>query len=327
MSTPAQSTYRVPLYLDLAPETDRFEEEILKGLRSTPKTLPSKYFYDERGSRLFDEICLLDEYYPTRTEISILEDHIDDITDALGRSVILVEYGSGSSVKTRLLLDAIPDATAYVPIDISREHLLSTAEHLKRQYPKIEVLPVCADYSQSIHLGLFPTPGTRLSVFFPGSTIGNFLAEHAVAFMRRMHALVGRGGGLLIGVDLVKDPDVIEAAYDDERGVTAAFNRNILHHINERANADFDPDRFRHRAPWIGSSNRIEMRLQAMDDMRVRVAGETIDFRTGEDIVTEYSHKYTLEGFAKLASEAGFDVERIWTDDRNWFSVQYLRAV
>lgn len=323
---PFRVPFRGPLYLDMAPETNRFVDEVLEGLRSDPKTLPSKYFYDERGSALFDEICLLDEYYPTRTEISILENHIDDITESLGDSVILVEYGSGSSIKTRLLLDAIPDATAYVPIDISREHLLSTAEHLQQQYPDLDVLPVCADYSQSIRLGLSPTPGTRISVFFPGSTIGNFLPEHGVAFMRRMHALTGRGGGLLIGVDLVKDPERIEAAYDDAGGVTAAFNRNILHHINRRADADFEPDRFRHHAPWVPESSRIEMRLQAQDDMTVHVAGETIQFQPGEDIITEFSHKYTLEGFSDLAAQAGFRVEKVWTDDQDLFSVQYLRA-
>lgn len=326
MSTSTTRTYRVPLYLDLAPEEDRFVEEVLAGLRAPQKTLPPKFFYDERGSRLFDEICGLDEYYPTRTETSILQAHLDDITDALGDSVILVEYGSGSSVKTRLLLDAIPDATAYVPIDISREHLLTTAEQLKHQYPHIDVLPVCADYSQSIRLGLFPTPGTRLSVFFPGSTIGNFLPEHASAFMRRVHRLVGTGGGLLIGVDLVKNPAIIEAAYDDPGGVTAAFNRNILLHINRRAGANFDPDRFEHRAPWSASMSRIEMRLRALEDMTVNVAGEPIRFCSGEDIITEYSHKYSLERFAELAAGAGFTIENVWTDDRDWFSVQYLRA-
>lgn len=326
MSESIASTFRVPLYLNLAPESNRFAEEILDGLRSDPKMLPSKYFYDERGSELFDAICLLDEYYPTRTEISILENHIADITESLGDSVILVEYGSGSSTKTRLLLDAIPDATAYVPIDISREHLLSTAEQLKRQYPNIDVLPVYADYSQSIQLGLSPTPGTRVSVFFPGSTIGNFLPEHGVAFMRRMHSLVGPGGGLLIGVDLVKDSEIIEKAYDDTGGVTAAFNRNILHHINRRLNADFEPDRFRHHAPWVPEHGRIEMRLQAEADMTVHVDGETILFQAGENIITEFSHKYTLDGFAELAARAGFSVEKVWTDDRDLFSVQYLRA-
>lgn len=327
MKAPARQTFRVPLYLDLAPESDRFIEEVLGGLRSEPKTLPSKFFYDDRGSELFDEICTLDEYYPTRTELSILESHIGDITDALGDSVILVEYGSGSSIKTRLLLDAIPDATAYVPIDISREHLLATAEHLKTQYPDIDVLPVCADYSQPIRLGLLPTPGTRLSVFFPGSTIGNFLPDDGVAFMRRMHTLVGPGGGLLIGVDLQKDTTVLEAAYNDERGVTAAFNRNILRHINRRGGSNFDPDRFLHVAPWVPSAGRIEMRLQAVEDMTAEITGETVRFRSGEQIITEFSHKYTLGDFAALASRAGFAVEKVWTDEREWFSVQYLRAV
>ncbi|MEQ9105402.1 MAG: L-histidine N(alpha)-methyltransferase [Rhodothermales bacterium] len=319
-------SFRVRLYLDLAPESDTFSVDVLGGLKQSPKSIPSKYFYDGRGSQLFDEICELDEYYLTRTEMAILEDNMGAITDRLGTSAILVEYGSGSSLKTRMLLDALPDADAYVPVDISRDHLLMASEHIQERYPNLRVLPVCADYSQPIPLNLVPTPGSRISVFFPGSTIGNFKPAEAVDFLSRLGDVVGPGGGVLLGVDLVKDEDVLRAAYNDASGVTAAFNRNVLIHANARLGADFQPERFDHEAIWNADASRIEMHLISREPHIVRIGEDAIELERGESILTEYSHKYTLTAFRDLVSEAGFEVDRVWTDDRSWFSLQYLVA-
>ena len=320
-------TYLVPLYLDLAPDIDSFAKDVYSGLGASPKTLPSKYFYDARGSQIFDAICELDEYYPTRTEMGILEENLEQISDMIGSCAILVEYGSGSSLKTRMLLGALSDAEAYVPIDISRAHLLNASEHIRKLYPAINVLPVCADYSQRISLDLVATPGSHVTVYFPGSTIGNFERGDAVAFLGRVHDLVGPGGGLLIGVDLVKDIDILTAAYDDASGVTASFNRNILMHINARLGASFDPDTFDHEALWNAHEQRIEMHLVSQVAQTVAIGSQSVRFEAGESILTEYSHKYSLESFASMAAEAGFRSERIWTDERSWFSIQYLTAI
>jgi len=315
------------LYLDLHPDTDSFLQDVILGLSSVRKTLPSKYFYDERGSRLFDSICELDEYYPTRTETSILQDHIESITNQLGDAVILVEYGSGSSNKTRLLLESIPTVDAYVPIDISREHLLNSARQLNDLFPSLNVLPVCADYSQAVHLGLSPKEGSHITAFFPGSTIGNFEAEHAITFLNQIHNLVGVGGGLLVGADLVKDIGTIEAAYNDSDGVTAAFNLNLLQHINDRLDGDFNLEAFTHKAVFNTSFNRIEMYLVSTTDQIVQISGQEFHFRSGESILTEFSHKYTLDGFKKLVARAGFRVDQVWMDAEALFSVQYLTAI
>ncbi len=320
-------SFTVSLYLDLAPRTDSFSDEVIRGLSGRPKTLPSKFLYDGRGSQLFDQICELEEYYPTRTEMSILSGNMPEILDALGQSAILIEYGSGTSTKTRLLLDNLTDADSYVPIDISREHLISASEHIQKSYPHLTVLPVCADYSQRIPLNLNPTPGSRITVFFPGSTIGNFEKKEAVDFMARLSSIVGPGGGVLLGVDLVKDVETLTAAYDDAAGVTALFNQNILMHINARMAGCFDPDAFMHRAVWNGSEQRIEMHLESQTRQTVELGDEVIEFEKGETILTEYSHKYTLESFAALAQEAGFTVDHVWTDPDALFSVQYLTAV
>jgi dimethylhistidine N-methyltransferase len=319
-------SFRVRLYLDLAPESDTFSDDVLDGLRQSPKSIPSKYFYDGRGSQLFDEICELEEYYLTRTEMAIMEDNMAAITDRLGTSAIVVEYGSGSSLKTRMLLDALSDADAYVPVDISRDHLLMASEHIQERHPGLRVLPVCADYSQPIPLNLVPTPGSRISVFFPGSTIGNFTRAEATDFLTRLSRVVGPGGGVLLGVDLVKDEEVLLAAYNDASGVTAAFNRNILIHANARLGADFQPELFDHAATWNDQAHRIEMRLVSRERHDVHIGDFSVTFDRGEPILTEYSHKYTLDDFRELASRAGFTVDSVWTDSRNWFSVQYLVA-
>ncbi len=320
-------SFQVPLFLDLEPKTNSFFDDAIHGLTQTSKSLPSKYFYDLKGSVLFDQICELPEYYPTRTELGILQEHMSHITQTLGESVILVEYGSGSSLKTQLLLKSIPDVEAYVPIDISREHLLSASEQTRMNYPNLTVLPVCADYSQQISLNLSPTPGTRVGVFFPGSTIGNFSTDHAISFLKRIHHLVGLNGGLLVGVDLLKDSSVLEAAYNDSQGVTAAFNLNMLNHANEKIGAGFDLSGFKHVAFFNSEESRIEMHLEVLRDQQIQIRDTTIHFQKGETILTEYSHKYSLEHFSETAAAAGFKVEQVCTDDQNYFSVQYLRAV
>ncbi|HET7651329.1 MAG TPA: L-histidine N(alpha)-methyltransferase [Gammaproteobacteria bacterium] len=311
---------------DYHPQADDVRDEILAGLRAPHKTLPSKYFYDARGSELFDRICELPEYYPTRTELGIMETHLPEMADALGPRLLLMEPGSGSSLKTRLLLEALHKPVAYVPVDISRSHLVTAADQLNQRYPELEVLPVCADFSQPFDL---PRPRRaigRVAVYFPGSTIGNFEPVAAVRLLKQLRSQAGDDSALLIGVDLRKDIRVLEAAYNDSAGVTAAFNLNILQRINEEMDGDFDLSRFRHHAPLNNRESRIEMHLVSTADQIVHIGSERFSFREGEHVVTEYSYKYTLESFAQLAARAGYRVEQAWLDDRHWFSVQYLTA-
>lgn len=312
---------------DQHPRTADMREEILSGLRTAQKTLPCKYFYDARGSKLFDAICELPEYYLTRTELGIMETQVQDMAASLGADVLLLEPGSGSSLKTRLLLDHLSHPVAYVPVDISRSHLLDAANRLNRLYADLEVLPVCADFNQSFEI---PTPrrhASRTIIFFPGSTIGNFEPKAATQLLKRLRRLAGADGGLLIGVDLRKDEAVLENAYDDAAGVTAAFNLNLLRRINCELGSDFNLMRFRHHALYNVSEGRIEMHLVSLDDQVVRVGDEFVRLHADEYIITEYSYKYTLSGFAALASEAGLAVQQVWSDDRRWFSVQYLTTV
>ncbi|MBI3964359.1 MAG: L-histidine N(alpha)-methyltransferase [Chloroflexi bacterium] len=310
--------------LDLEPRLDTFREEVLDGLWRSPKRLPCKFFYDDRGSQLFDAICELDEYYPTRTELDILHRHVGAMAAAIGPRCRVVEYGSGSGVKTRILLDALEEPVAYVPIDISREHLLRSARRLAAAYPDLEVLPVCADYTQSFDLPDSTRLARRTVVYFPGSTIGNFDLDEAREFLRHIGAICGPGGGLLIGVDLKKDPTILHAAYNDAQGVTAAFNLNLLARINRELGADLRLDHFAHYAFYSPEPGRIEMHLVSLSDQTAEVGGEAIAFEHGESILTEYSYKYSLGGFRRLAADASFDVQDVWVDDHHRFSVQYL---
>jgi dimethylhistidine N-methyltransferase len=309
---------------DVDAERERFLEDALAGLGSRPKTLPCKYFYDAEGSKLFEQICGLDEYYPTRTELSILRAHAGEMAACVGAGALLVEYGSGSSTKTRLLLDRLERPAGYVPIDVSREHLHETALALRVDYPALEVLPLCADFTAPVRLPRTRRTPRRRAVYFPGSTIGNFAAEDAIALMAGVARLVGRRGAFLVGVDLRKDPRVLERAYDDAAGVTAAFNRNLLARMNRELGANFDLSRFAHRAVWEAGAGRIEMHLVSEVAQVVRVGGVPIRFARGESLCTEHSHKYTLPGFAALARRAGLAVRRVWTDRAGLFSVQYL---
>jgi len=302
-------------------------DEILEGLSHPQKALSPKFFYDERGSILFDAICELPEYYLTRTEFSIMRAHIDEIVALVGPQASLIEFGSGSSQKTRMLLGRLDRLAAYVPVEISREHLMAAAESLAADYPDVEVWPVLADFMRPFDL---PNPSVmplRNIVYFPGSTIGNFSPEEAHSLLRVMHIEAGEDGALLIGVDLQKDTTVIERAYNDDAGVTAEFNLNMLSRINREFGADFNLDLFRHRAIYDEEYGRIEMSLVSECKQIVRIAGQSFHFEKGEALVTEHSHKYTLEQFGSMAERAGFVVDTVWTDPEQLFSVQYCLRV
>jgi dimethylhistidine N-methyltransferase len=319
-STPPPSSR----FEDRAPASSAFRREVLSGLAAPQKEIPCKYLYDERGSQLFEEICELDEYYPTRTELAIMRDSIDEIAELLGPECLLIEYGSGSSLKTRILLDHMTDPAGYMPIDISRDHLLQTAEDLRSSYPELDVHPVCADYTAELELPETRHRPARRIVYFPGSTIGNFEPAPAEAFLKRIAKVCGRNGAVLIGVDLEKDEAILEAAYDDSQGVTAAFNLNLLERVNRELDADFDLDRFRHDARFSPSHGRVEMHLVSLEDQSVRIGDVEIPFEEGESIWTESSYKHSLERFEEIAAGGGLDVQHVWTDADELFSVQYL---
>jgi dimethylhistidine N-methyltransferase len=304
-----------------------FLRDVLAGLSRPRKHLPCMYLYDERGSALFEEICTLPEYYPTRCELAILQRHAPEMADLLRAGCALVEYGSGSGLKTRILLDHLHDAHAYVPVDISREHLYRTAGQIARDYPHLAVTPLCADFTRPFALPSAVRDAWRRAVYFSGSTIGNFLPGEATRLLAHVAELVGPGGGLLIGVDLKKSPQILEPAYADARGVTAAFNLNLLARINRELGADFVLKRFRHRAFYDEEHGRIEMHLVSLAAQSVRLAGRTFALAEGESICTEYSHKYSLADFRALAEAAGLQVRRVWTDEQGLFSVQYAEAV
>lgn len=314
------------LFIDAEPRDNSILDDVLTGLGSSPRRLPPKLFYDARGSRLFDAICELDAYYPTRTEMGIMQEHAADMARLIGQGAALVEYGSGSSIKTEILLSSLISPTAYLPIDISREHLLQSAERIARAHTSLRVLPVCADYTRDIPGLAAYAHRQKTVVYFPGSTIGNFEPDQAGGFLKRVAAVVGPGGGLLIGVDLRKNPARLVAAYDDDRGVTAAFNLNMLRHINARLGPVFDLEAFRHRAVWNADAGRIEMHLVSTEGHCVTVGGRRFEFAPGDAIVTEHSYKYTVEGFLEMSSRAGFTSERVWTDRERLFSVHYLTA-
>lgn len=309
---------------DQSPETEDLLASVLDGLRRDVKQLHCKFLYDELGSQLFDSITELEEYYPTRTEHRIMRDAIDDVVAHIGPAATLIEYGSGSSEKTRILLDHVQDLVAYVPIDISCEHLLSSAREIASAYPDVEVLPLCADYTERFEVPPSKRPAARRVIYFPGSTIGNFHPHEAIAFLKRMARTCGEGGGVIVGVDLKKDPAVLHRAYNDRQGVTADFNLNVLRRLNSELDTDFDLDGFRHRAIYNVDKGRIEMHLVSLVNQVVDIRGECIHFEKGETIWTESSYKFSLDEFAKLAAESGFTVDTVWTDEDNLFSVQYL---
>src|SRR6266446_4618585 len=311
---------------DFEPQRKTFRDEVLQGLQDARKELPSKYFYDDVGSQLFEQICELDEYYLTRTELAIMQERMGGIVARLGPHCLIIEYGSGSSTKTRMLLDALQDPAGYVPIDIAKEQLLRSVTALALTYPELEVLPVCADYTSDFEL---PLPGKSVAqrvAYFPGSTIGNFDREPAQQFLQQI-ARVCQGGRLLIGVDLKKDFNILHRAYNDSQGMTAQFNKHLLVRMNQELDADFQLNQFGHYAFYNPGQSRIEMHLVSLKNQAVRIGDVEISFKLGESIWTESSYKYTLEEFAQLAASAGFTVEHVWTDSRKLFSVQYLKVV
>lgn len=309
-----------------ADPSDAHVAEVVAGLALPQKTLSPKFFYDERGSQLFDEITRQPEYYPTRTELSIMRNQIDEIAECIGPRASLIEFGSGSSLKIRILIDHLESLAAYVPVDISTEHLARAAEELAIDYPDLDIRAVSADFTRPFELPQPTIMPERNIVYFPGSTIGNFTPAAALDLLKVMRGIAKDGGGLLIGVDLKKDRDMLERAYNDAAGVTAEFNRNMLRNLNELCGADFRPEAFRHRAVYRESLGRIEMHLISECDQSVHIGGRTFRFREGEYILTECSHKYSLEDFAELAAGAGFRVARVWTDSAKLFSVQYCES-
>jgi dimethylhistidine N-methyltransferase len=306
------------------PPRDELTNGVIEGLRKSPKELSPVWFYDELGSFLFDSICDLPEYYVTRTEIGIMHMCASEMAHHIGPRAALIEFGSGTSLKTRLLLDVLDRPVAYVPVDIARDHLLDAAGDLARDYTALQICPVCADFTQPFELPRQVVGAQRRVVYFSGSTLGNFTREQAQVLLARIRKTIGRDGALLIGVDLRKDPQVLQRAYDDVAGVTAEFNLNALRHLNRELGCNFDLNAFEHRAVWVEDESRIEMHLVSKRDQVVDVRGERISIRRGEHLRTEYCHKYTLEGFADLAAQADLAVTRVWMDAEKHFSVQLL---
>lgn len=307
---------------DLQPEQANFAGEVAAGLRQPQKTIPPKFFYDARGSQLFDAICETPEYYPTRAESAILRQRAGEIFGLVGAGVQLIEIGSGNSQKVRLLLDALKPAS-YMPLDISREHLAQAANAMAHDYPWLDVHAVCVDYMQPT-FALLPRSARRSLAFFPGSTIGNFEPHEALAFLRRLRRLVAPGGAVLIGVDLKKDVAILNRAYNDADGITARFNLNLLARINRELGADFDPAHFEHDAFYNEAMGRIEMHLVSARAQNVRVGDERYWFERGETIHTENSYKYSVAQFQVMGEAAGFNDVRTWTDAGRLFSLHYL---
>lgn len=295
-------------------------KDVLDGLRADPKTISSRWLYDARGSQLFEDITALPEYYPTRTETAIFETHAGAMAQALGARAVLVEYGAGALVKTRIILDALTAPAAYVPIDISGAFLKDAADDLARDYPGLTVVPIVADFTKPVDLSTVPGASDQRVGFFPGSTLGNLTNKQIVAFLTAARAGLGRGSRFLLGVDLKKDPSILIPAYDDAAGVTAAFNLNLLARLNRELGADFDPCDFRHEAVWNEAESRIEMHLVATAPVTATLVGETIDIAKGEHIRTEISRKFDLAAIAALAGEAGWRIETTWQDERGWFA-------
>lgn len=315
---------RSPALLQRSAESSAFLAETLAGLSKSPKELLCKFFYDDRGAKLFQKICELPEYYITRTELGILRLRGAEIAEALGPNIELIGLGTGAGTKTKILLEELRDPSVYIPIDISVEQLRKSTERFRRLFPQLEILPIAADYLAPFELPLPRKPSSRSIVYFPGSTIGNFEPASEERFLHRLSDLCGVDGGLLIGVDLQKDPAIIEAAYNDSQGVTADFNLNLLVRANHELGANFDLNNWRHRAIYNQGAGRIEMYLISQIDQEVRIEDRQFHFSGGEKVLTEYSYKHTPEGFAALAHQAGFRFEKLWTDDARLFGVFYF---
>ncbi|MCE7032305.1 L-histidine N(alpha)-methyltransferase [Lysobacter sp. GX 14042] len=311
---------------DLQPRPHDLAADAVAGLSSRPRSLPSKYFYDDRGSALFESITRQPEYYLTRMETALLRARMPEIAAALGGGGLhLVEYGSGSGYKTGLLLEGLDRVIAYTPVEISRNALLASVGRLAARFPAVEMLPVCADFTGPVPLPEPARPAGSRLVFFPGSTLGNFVRPEAVGLLQSMRRTMGEGGVALVGIDLDKDPAVIEAAYNDAAGVTARFTLNLLHRLNRELGGDFDPTGFVHRAHYSTERRRIETDLVSLRRQQARIGGQRFDFEEGEAIRVEYSHKYTDDDFAEMCAAAGLQVARSWNDRDDWFGLRLLQ--
>ena len=317
---------RVPRLLPQETADDpQFAADALTGLRTTPKRMAAKYFYDAVGSQLFEEITELPEYYPTRCEMNILRDHGKEIGKVIPEGAALVEFGSGSNKKVRILLKGAPKLAAYVPVDICAEMVEDEAKELRADRPQLPIFPVVADICKPFALPEAARTAPARAGFFPGSTIGNFESHEAAAFLRNAGEILGEGAVLIVGVDLIKAPEILNSAYNDKKGVTARFNKNLLVRMNRELDASFKLETFEHHAFYNRERNRIEMHLASLKRQKVRVAGETIDFRAGETIHTENSYKYSIDSLNALAGGVGWRQIQAWTDPKKYFAVVAYR--
>jgi dimethylhistidine N-methyltransferase len=307
---------------NIALVVDTFKSEVIAGLRETPKHIPSKFFYDERGSQLFEAITELQEYYLTRTEISILTDHLTEMAARIGPDATIIEFGTGAGVKTKMLLAALEHPCTYIPIDISREQLAIASADLTAHFPNLTIHPIFADYTSEISLPLNSDYGQTV-IFFPGSTIGNFTPEEAIEFLRKATTLIGAEGSLLIGFDIGKDARILEAAYNDSRGITAEFNLNLIHRIRTELGVPISREDFDHYAFFNKAESRIEMHLVSKKAQTLNFDGEKIVLTQGEHIITEYSYKYAPEAFEEILSKSGFEIQKKWSDPKEYFEVCY----
>ena len=303
-----------------------FLKDVIEGLGKNPKTLKPKYFYDNRGAQLFTEICTTPEYYPTRTEIKILNQNAEDIASQIGDNTALIEYGSGALEKIKILLNFLNEPVGLIPVDISEDQLFESAKNLENLYPDLEILPVAADFTKPIPIPEFSHPPKRYVAFFPGSTIGNFEPDLAIQFLEGVTKTIGLDGLLLIGFDLKKDIETLLAAYDDQRGITSSFNKNLLSRINDELGGNFNLDTFEHVARYNENKGRIEMHLKSTTEQTVSINKELFEFLEGETIHTENCYKFTKESFTAMSSKAGLSPVKTWTDDKNLFAVMLLRT-
>jgi dimethylhistidine N-methyltransferase len=312
--------------IDLYPSTTQFKEEVLNGLSLRQKRISPQHFYDKRGSELFERICGLPEYYLTRTEFGILEQNLENILSQLSLPFTLIEFGSGSSKKTKLLLSRLNEGSTYVPVDICREALIHSSQELRQQFPNLTVVPICADFKFPTLLSPYVPAGNRV-VFFPGSTFGNLEPKEASEFLSRVREFLGVGGMFIIGIDLLKDAQVLECAYNDSQGVTADFNLNLLTRMSTELGISVDPSNFKHQALFNKEEGRIEMHIVSRCKQTLLFAGHAFDFQEGERIFTESSYKYDDNRFEKMAHRAGFQVAKLWTDPKRYFGLYLLSSV
>jgi dimethylhistidine N-methyltransferase len=303
-----------------------FLKDVIEGLGKNPKTLKPKYFYDNRGAQLFTEICTTPEYYPTRTEIKILNQNAEDIASQIGDNTALIEYGSGALEKIKILLNFLKEPVGLIPVDISEDQLFVSAKNLENLYPNLEILPVAADFTKPIPIPGFSQPPKKYLAFFPGSTIGNFEPDLAIQFLQGVTKTIGLDGLLLIGFDLKKDIETLLAAYDDQRGITASFNKNLLSRVNGELGGNFNLNTFEHVARYNENKGRIEMHLKSTTEQTVSINKELFEFLEGETIHTENCYKFTKESFTAMSSKAGLSPVKTWTDDKNLFAVMLLRT-